>query len=83
MQACVSGQKTRSFRRLTAPPCSIVVVVAGRARRHELFRALVQHCARESPAVWPISSAARKTEEHVDVGMRWRGPPRQPMGARF
>jgi hypothetical protein len=26
MQACVSGQKTRSFRRLTAAPCSIVVV---------------------------------------------------------
>ena len=81
MQACVSGQKTRSFRRLTAPPCSIVVVVAGRAHRHELSRALVQQCARESPPVLPISSAARNAEGHVDVGMRWRCSQRQPMAA--
>ena len=82
MQACVSGQKTRSFRRLTAPPCSSIVV-AGRARRHELSRALVQQSARESPPVWPISSAARHAGRHVDVGRRWRGQRNQPIAVRL
>lgn len=63
MQACVSGQKTRSFRRLTAPPCSRAFVLAGRAHRHEHFRALVPWCARESPAGWPISSAAKDEQD--------------------
>lgn len=55
--------------------------MAGRARRHELSRALVQRCARESPPVWPISSAQTEKERHVDVGMRWRCTRRQPIVA--
>ena len=55
--------------------------MAGRARRHELSRALVQRCARESPHVWPISSPQALKERHVDVGMRWRCSRRQPIAA--